>query len=225
MKRLVAIMAALAFVSAVESTRVHAQMGAGVGAAAKALAPTGPTSATTSVAATIRASRAVAAATRQASGVAATGGGSRTSAVMGYLWTANNSPVSNATVQLRNTVTGEVEMYTKTNAYGEYLFNNLDTGSYVIEYTNNAVAETAQTAVGAASKATDNIVALSQPFKIVEPGQVIPTFVRTVNNVAIVIPDVSSNVAATAVQTAATAGVTTIVAPNVPQEPTASPVR
>ncbi len=194
---------------------VHAQAGSAASAATQLIqsaAPTGPVSALTKVAELVRASRAAAVATRTAT-TAATTGAARTTAVMGYLWTANNSPISNATVQLRNTVSGNVEMYTHTNAYGEFMFNNIDGGSYVIEYVNNADSAIA-TAAGSASRASA-IMAVGHPFSIA-PGETVATFVRTLNNIPIFLPNVAGNVAASAVQTAASAGVTAVVTPIAP---------
>ena len=86
----------------VASPVVSAQIGSVAAAAARAAAsPTGPMSAVTKAAAAIRASRA--AATAGKSAAAGASAGSRATAVSGYLWTAQNSPVSNASVQLRNT--------------------------------------------------------------------------------------------------------------------------
>lgn len=201
---------------------LHAQFGPAASTIVKAAAPTGPMSAATRDAITIRASRTVAESARQAGSAVTAGGAVKTSAVKGFLWTANDSPVSNATVQLRNTVTGEVEMYTKTSEIGEYAFGNVDAGSYVIEYTNNVSANAVQTAVGAATKATD-VVALSQPFNVAA-GQTIDTFVRAVNNLGNLLPSVSSNVSNAAIQDAISVGVTQVLAPNVVVVETASPV-
>jgi hypothetical protein len=170
-------------------------------------------SAATSVAASVRASRAAAMASRNGAAAAA-GSTSRATAVSGYLWTANNSPVSNATVQLRNTVTGQVEMYTQTNAAGEFLFTDMRGGSYVIEY----VSEAGQTAAATAASNTGNVLAVGSPFTVA-PGETVATFVRTLNNVTLFVPDLASNVAASAVQTAASAGVTTVVTPLAEQAP------
>src|SRR5436190_46438 len=107
---------ALTFAVAAAPALVSAQAGQAAAAAAKAAqsaAPTGPMSAMTKAAAAVRASRAAATASR--AGAAAGAGAGKSTAVMGYLWTANNSPISNATIQLRNTVTNQVEIVSKTN--------------------------------------------------------------------------------------------------------------
>lgn len=196
-------------------------LGGAIAAAAVSLAaqvppPTGPMSGITKAASAIRASRAAASASRGA-GTAAAGGASRATAVTGYLWTANNSPISNATVQLRNTVTGQVEMYTKTNAVGEFLFSDMKGGSYIIEYVSGA----GETAATAAASNAGGVIAVGSPFSVA-PGETVATFVRTLNNVPLFIPDLASNVAASAVQTAASAGVTAVVTPLAPVPPPAA---
>lgn len=202
-----------AFVSAPLTLR--AQVGQAAAAAAKAAqsaAPTGPMSALTKAASAIRASRAAAAASRGAA--AGSQAGARATAVTGYLWTANNSPIQNATVQLRNTVNGQVEMYTKTNGVGEFLFTDMKGGSYVIEYVDNAGQTAAAGAASGASAATNagGVIAVGSPFSVA-PGETVATFVRSLNNVPIFIPDLASNVATSAVQTAASTGVTVVVTP------------
>lgn len=164
--------------------------------------PTGPLTATTKAAAAVRASRmAQASAARGAAG-AASAAGARSTSVVGYLWTANNAAISDATVQLRNTVTGQVEMFTRTNSVGEFIFNNVDTGSYVIEYTSDTVGR---------------LAALGHPFTVA-PGETIATFVRLSSALPVILPDVAGNVAASALQTVASAGVTTVVTPIAPVE-------
>jgi hypothetical protein len=175
--------------------------------------PTGPLSALSRTAPLVRASRAAASASRGA-GTAAASAASRATAVTGYLWTANNSPITNATVQLRNTVSGQVEMVTKTNNVGEFLFSDMKGGSYVIEYVGGAGEATATAAASNAS----SVIAVGSPFSVA-PGETVATFVRTLNNVPIFIPDLASNVATSAVQTAASAGVTAVVTPLAPAAP------
>lgn len=176
-----------------------AQAQAPVRSAARAV-PTGPMTATTKSAAAVRASRA---AQMNAAGGAATGANAasaRSTSVVGYLWTANNSAVSNATVQLRNTVTGQVDFFTQSNAIGEFTFNNVAGGSYVIEY---------------AADQAGSLLALGHPFTVA-PGETVATFLRMSNALPVFIPDVTGNIVASAIQSAASAGVTTVVTPIAP---------
>lgn len=162
-------------------------------------AATGPMTATTKTAAAIRASRAAQRAA--ASGLTTAGAASaRSTSVVGYLWTANNAAISDATVRLRNMVTGQIEFFSQTNAVGEFTFNNVAGGSYVIEY---------------ASEQAGSVLALGHPFTVA-PGETVATFVRMSNALPVFIPDVAGNVAASAVQSAATAGVTAVVTPIAP---------
>jgi hypothetical protein len=184
---------------------VVAQTGQAVGTAAKAITrvvpPTGPVSAITKAANLVRASRAAAIkATGNAGAAAATGGLSRVTSVVGYLWTSQDGVIGNATVQLRNTVTGAVVGTVKSDAVGQFLFTNVDSGEYAIEYVTDGAK---------------NIIALGQPFTAA-PGEVVTTFVRIANQIPVIVPDLATNVAASAVQTAATAGVTTVITPLAP---------
>lgn len=205
-KSLVLGLSAVLLTPALPSAQVRPPIPA-AGTAARAVpqqlpvVPTGPMTATTKAASAIRASRA---AQRAAASGAASGAGAataRSTSVVGYLWTANNSVIPDATVQLRNTVTGNVELFTQTNALGEFTFNNVAGGSYVIEY--------------ATDQAGSAIAALGHPFTVA-PGETVATFVRMSNALPVFIPDVAGNVAASAVQSAASAGVTAVVTPIAP---------
>lgn len=170
--------------------------------------PTGPMTATTRTAAAVRASRVAQRAA--ASGLTSTTAGAasaRSTAVVGYLWTANNQAIPDATVQLRNTLTGNIEFFTHTNAVGEFTFNNVAGGSYVIEY---------------AAEQGGNLLALGHPFTVA-PGETVATFVRMSNALPIIIPDMAGNVAASAIQSAASAGVTAVVTPIAPVVETPPP--
>lgn len=190
-----------------------------VSSAARALpqvptVPTGPMTATTKTAAAIRSSRAAQRAA--ASGLTNTAGtaAGRSTSVVGYLWTANNAAIPDATVQLRNTLTGQIEFFTQTDAVGQFTFNNVSGGSYVIEYATDSASR---------------VLALGHPFTIA-PGETVATFVRMSNALPIIIPDVAGNVAASAVQSAASAGVTAVITPiapvvEAPPPPPASSIR
>jgi nicotinamide mononucleotide (NMN) deamidase PncC len=162
--------------------------------------PTGPLSATTKAAAAVRASRAAQASAANAATGVTGAAGAKTTSVVGYIWTANNAAIPDATVQLRNTVTGQIDMFTKSNSVGEFVFNNVDTGSYVIEYASDSVGR---------------IAALGTPFTVA-PGETVATFVRLSSAVTAVVPDLAGNVAASALQTATSAGMTAVVTPIAP---------
>lgn len=173
--------------------------GSAIGAATRVLPPppTGSVSALTKAASAVRASRAAALAPR---GATAAGNGlvRSTQQVMGYLWTANNGAITDATVQLKNTVTGEILQRTATNSAGEFLFQNVDAGEYVIEYVSGS---------------TSRLVALGHPFTV-SPGETVATFVRLSNGLPMLLPnELTNNVAQQAVASAAKQGVPTIAKP------------
>lgn len=153
----------------------------------------------------VRAARAAQSNAARAAATATTGAASnaaaRATSIVGYLWTANDTAIGDATVQLRNTVTGQVEALTRTNGVGEFIFNNVDGGSYVVEY--------------AADQAANSLLALGHPFTVA-PGQTVTTFIRMSNVIPALIPDAVGNVAAAAVQGATSAGVTAVVSPIAP---------
>lgn len=166
-------------------------------AAAQTAAPTGPMTATTRTAAAVRSSRAAHLAASRGATATGAAAGTRATSVVGYLWTANNSVITDATVQLRNTVTGQIEMYTLTNQVGEFTFNNVPAGSFVIEY---------------ASEQAGSVLALGHPFTVA-PGETVATFVRMSSALPIIIPDFTGNLAASVLQAAASSGIPPIVTP------------
>lgn len=211
-KTLASALTVVALVPGVLGAQAQAPVAGAARAIPKSL-PTGPMTATTKSAAAIRASRAAQMNAARGAATGASAASARSTSVVGYLWTANNSAIPNATVQLRNTVTGQVEFFTQSNAIGEFTFNNVAGGSYVIEY---------------ASEQAGSVLALGHPFTVA-PGETVATFVRMSNALPIFIPDVTGNVVASAIQSAASAGVTTVVTPIAPVVETppapSSPVR
>lgn len=201
MKSRLALVAVVASLSLVP-TGIQAQGGAAVAAATKLATPvaTGPASALTKAASTIRASRAAAMAGRAAQ-TSAQGLGKSTQ-IMGYLWTANNGAITDASVQIRNTVTNAIEAVTKTNSAGEFVFQNVNPGEYMIEYVTDS--------------AKHSLIALGHPFTV-SPGETVATFVRLSNGLPMLLPNelgnLTSNVASQAVTSAATQGVTSVVSP------------
>ncbi len=132
--------------------------------------------------------------------------------IMGYLWTSNNGAVTNASVQIRNTVTNTVERVATTNAAGEFIFQNVTPGEYVIEYVIEYVSDL-----------TSRIAAIGHPFTV-SPGETVATFVRLTNGLPMLLPNelsnLTSNVATQALASAATEGVTALATPLVSVVPT-----
>ena len=188
MKRLIALAAVLATVVLVPFA-VQAQVPAA----------TGPVGALTKAASAVRASRAAAMAGRAAQSA---GGASKATQIMGYLWTANNGALPEASVQIRNTVTNVVEAVTKTNGAGEFVFQNVNPGEYMIEYVSDSAKHT--------------LLALGHPFTV-SPGETVATFVRLSNGLPMLLPNelsnVATNAASQAVTSAASQGVTAVATP------------
>lgn len=197
-RRLPALALAAALVSA---SALHAQTGQGATAAGRAAARAIATRTTTSAA-------------RAASALSSLGSGSSVSAsrltsVMGYLWAGEGTPVSNATVQLRNIVTGQIEQVSSTLPNGAFAFNNVASGTYAIEY----VADSA-----------GRVVAVGQAFSVA-PGETVATFVRLGSKLAALVPDLATNAAQAVVQNATQAvasGVVSVAGTAAPEQPASS---
>lgn len=86
--------------------------------------------------------------------------------IVGYLWTAGNAAIANGSVQLRNTGTGAIDMTTRSNKAGEFVFDKVPAGAYVIEH-----------AITYGSTDTRTALVSGQPFTKAE-GETIATFVR-----------------------------------------------
>jgi hypothetical protein len=201
---------------------IRAQAGAVVAGATKLAAPaaTGSVSALTGAASAVRASRAAALSGRAAQ--TASSGLSKSTHIMGYLWTAQNGAIPDATVQIRNTVTISIEAFAKTNPAGEFVFQNVNPGEYMIEYVTDSTKHT--------------LIALGHPFTV-SPGETVATFVRLSNGLPMLLPNelsnLASNAASQAVTSAASQGVTAVatpliqvvppVIPPVPSPPSAPP--
>jgi len=129
--------------------------------------------------------------------------GTRVTSVMGYLWAGEGTPVSNATVQLRDIVTGQIEQVSTTLQNGAFAFNSVEGGTYAIEYV---------------TQTGGRVIAVGQAFSVA-PGETVATFVRLGSKLIAIVPDLASNVAQAAVSTAASAGIVGTVAPEQPASP------
>lgn len=83
--------------------------------------------------------------------------------VTGYVWTAQNAPVADATVLLRNTVSGDVAAHVTTDPAGQFMFTAMPPGRYVVELVRNMNQAPA--------------VAVGNPFTLAA-GETVATFVR-----------------------------------------------
>ena len=81
--------------------------------------------------------------------------------VLGVVWSVDNTPIPGARVQLRNLVSGKVESTAIANQSGQFTFNQIEGGRYVLEL------------LGANGK----ISTVGHAFAIA-PGESVATFVR-----------------------------------------------
>lgn len=125
----------------------------------------------------------------------------RSTAVRGVIWNADHSPLPNAKVRLRNLQTGRVDAAAAANENGQFVFDSLEGGSYVIEIVDD----------------NGKVIAVGQSFRV-ERGETVATFVRLGTRR----PGLSglfSNAAAAVIAAASGVGVTAIGS----QAPPASP--
>ncbi len=92
---------------------------------------------------------------------AATSASKATTSILGVVWNVDNTPIPGARVQLRNLVTGKVDGTAIANQTGQFTFNQVEGGRYVVEL------------IGANGK----IVTVGSAF-VIGPGESIATFVR-----------------------------------------------
>ena len=81
--------------------------------------------------------------------------------ILGAAWKADNTPIPQARLRLRNVTTGRPEAITTANGSGQFTFANIEPGSYVIELMNDR----------------GKVLALGQVFSL-GPGETVATFVR-----------------------------------------------
>ena len=84
-----------------------------------------------------------------------------TTSILGVVWNVDNTPIPGARVQLRNLVSGKVDASAVANQTGQFSFNQIEGGRYVIEL------------IGANGK----ISTVGHAFAIA-PGESVATFVR-----------------------------------------------
>jgi hypothetical protein len=118
----------------------------------------------------------------------------RLTSVMGTAWKADNTPIKDANVRLRNVVTGKIEGVARANDAGKFTFENIEGGTYVVELLTE----------------TGKVRTIGQVFTVA-PGETVATFVR----VGTKVPWLSAffnNTAASVASTAATQGITAMAA-------------
>ena len=81
--------------------------------------------------------------------------------ITGGAWNADNTPIPFAKLRLRNVVTGKIRATTVADDAGQFVFSNIESGSYIVEL----VAENGK------------IVAIGRALTA-GPGETVATFVR-----------------------------------------------
>jgi hypothetical protein len=133
--------------------------------------------------------------------ITSTSPGSHTASIVGYAWNADNSPIKFANLRLRDVVAGKIEALAKANDTGQFAFESIPAGSYVVELLNDA----------------GKIETVGHVFTIA-PGENVATFVR----LGAKVPWMSSffnNTAAALASTAASGGITAIAPPRLCSSP------
>jgi hypothetical protein len=87
--------------------------------------------------------------------------GARSTSILGNAWNIDNSPIPNARLRLRNVVSGKIAAVTTANEGGQFSFEGIEPGSYVVELLTT----------------TDKIRTVGHVFTIA-PGETVATFVR-----------------------------------------------
>lgn len=97
-----------------------------------------------------------------AKGVVTSGAvGARATSIRGAAWNADNSPIPNARLRLRDVATGKVAATTVGNDIGQFTFDNIAGRAYVIELVSES----------------GKILTVSHTFSVA-PGETVATFVR-----------------------------------------------
>jgi hypothetical protein len=116
----------------------------------------------------------------------------RTTTILGAAWNADSTPIKGAHLRLRNVVTGKIEGVTKANEAGQFTFENIEGGSYVVELVTES----------------GHVLTVGHVFTIAR-GETVATFVRLAPKVPWAQGFFSSSAAAVAA-TAATEGIAAI---------------
>jgi hypothetical protein len=112
--------------------------------------------------------------------------------VTGTVWRGNDSPVSNASLQLRDVASGEVVRTTRGDELGRFTFLKVSPGSYVVELVDEK----------------RNVLALGEMFSI-GPTETVATIVR-LGTATAWYGGFFGNAAAAAIAAAVTVGVTAL---------------
>ena len=116
----------------------------------------------------------------------------KATSIMGAAWHADNSPIPYARLRLRNVVTGRIHAHTIANELGQFAFQAVETGSYIVELVTE----------------NGKVLTVGQTFSVA-PGETVATFVRLGTRVPW-FNGFFANAAAAVSSTAAATGVTAV---------------
>ncbi len=85
----------------------------------------------------------------------------RATSILGAAWKADNTPIPAAKIRLRNVLTGRIEATSVANDLGQFTFEGMESGSYVIELVSDS----------------GKVLATGHPFTVAA-GETVATFVR-----------------------------------------------
>ncbi len=114
--------------------------------------------------------------------------------VVGVAWTSDNEPIPNPRLRLRDVVSGGVAASARGNDVGEFVFDELGAGTYLVELVDRS----------------DRVQAVGEVMTVIA-GEIVATFV-VLSNTAPGIAAIASNAAASAVSAASAAGAPAIAA-------------
>jgi hypothetical protein len=112
--------------------------------------------------------------------------------VNGIVWKSDNTPLPDAPLQLRDTITGQITRSTRANGLGRFMFSKVNAGNYVVELVDE----------------NRNVLALGETFAL-GPTETVSTFVRLAAS-GRWYGGFFTNAAAAAIAAAATVGVTAL---------------
>lgn len=121
--------------------------------------------------------------------------------ILGSVWNDKNEGIPGALVRLRNLGSGRVEASVRADSKGQFTFEGLEGGNYVLEFVNDE----------------GRVLALGHNFTVL-PGETIATFIR-LGARRPWFAGFFANAAASAVASAASLGVTAVAPAGQPTSP------
>ena len=115
--------------------------------------------------------------------------------IVGVAWTSDNLPIDTPRLRLRNVMSGAVAATAVGNAKGEFTFDEVDTGTYVVELVD----------------ASDRVQAVGEMVSVAA-GETVATFV-VLSRALPAVPAILGNSAAAAAAGAGVSGLTTVGRP------------